>query len=223
MFRTFDSDRPQRTLKGQRILVVEDNTHMAGLVRQSLLGAGALEVMVVADGQQGFAQLSEFRPDVLVTDMVWPQAGGLELVRAVRQAALNPDAGVPNPALPIVVVSAFASRPLVRMAQAAGIDAFVIKPFSIGSLVKRVHRAGKRSAEFIVHPAYVGPDRRVRPRAEGDPPPPARKAAEQETAKRPLRLVKPGDPVPEQASPSLLKVLYERIQELEAEQTSGQA
>ena len=109
------------------------------------------------------------------------------------------------------------------MAQAAGIDAFVIKPFSIGSLVKRVHRAGKRSAEFIVHPAYVGPDRRVRPRAEGDPPPPVRKAAEQEAAKRPLRLVKPGDPVPEQASPSLLKVLYERIQELEAEQTSGQA
>ena len=212
------SDRPQRTLKGQRILVVEDNAHMAALVRQSLLGAGALEVMVVGDGDQGFAQLSGFRPDILVTDMVIPVAGGLELVRAVRKAALTADSGVPNPALPIVLVSAHASHQSVQAARAAGIDAFVLKPFSIGSLVKRVHRAGLRTAEFIVNPAYVGPDRRGKRRAAGSEAGARRLVVEPRSLIRPsLRLVRPGHPIPDNASPSLLKVLYARIQELEAE------
>jgi CheY-like chemotaxis protein len=226
VFRAFDNEPAKHSLKGQRILVAEENAHMAGLVRQSLLSAGAQEVRVAGDGENALAQLSQFRPDVLVADMAMPMPGGLELVRAVRQAALTANSSVPNPAMPIVVVAAFASRQSVRMAQAAGIDAFVIKPFSIGSLVKRVHRAGRRTAEFIVHPAYVGPDRRSRqrsPEEEAQHAAQATAAAEAEAAKPALRLVKPGDPIPEDASPSLLKMLYSRIQELESEQTADPA
>jgi CheY-like chemotaxis protein len=225
VFRAFDNDRPKHSLEGQRILVAEDNAHMAGLVRQSLLGAGAQEVRVAGDGENALAQLYEFRPDVLVADMSMPMPGGLELVRAVRQAALTANTLVPNPAMPIVVVSTFASRQSVRMAQAAGIDAFVIKPFSIGSLVKRVHRAGRRSAEFIIHPAYVGPDRRSRRRdPDEEAQYVAKAAAAAETEAKPaLRLVTPDDPIPDGASPSLLKMLYARIQALESERAADPA
>ncbi len=147
-------------LDGQRILVVEDNANTAALVRQALLTAGAFEVVVAGDGRQALAQLAHVRPDVLVTDMVMPVVGGMELIRAVRQAALEPNASVPNPSIPIVMVSAFATREAVRLARAAGIDAFVVKPFSLGSLVKRVDRAGRRTVAFIIGPDYVGPDRR---------------------------------------------------------------
>ena len=150
-------------LDGQRILGVEDNPNTAALVRQALLAAGAFEVVVAADGRQALAQLAHLRPDVLVTDMVMPVVGGMELSRAVRQAALEPNDGVPDPSIPLVMVSAFATRDAVRLARAAGIDAFVVKPFSLGSLVKRVDRAGRRSVAFIIGPDYVGPDRRSKP------------------------------------------------------------
>ena len=154
-------DQRQWPLDGQRILVVDGNAHSAALIRQALLAAGAYEVVVAGDGDQALTVLAQMRPDVLVTDMVMPVTGGLELVSAIRQAALAPDLRIPNAAIPIVLVSAFANRQSVRQAQAAGIDAFVVKPFSLGSLVKRVERDGRRTAAFIVGPNYIGPDRRA--------------------------------------------------------------
>ncbi len=190
-------------LDGQRILVVEDNAHTAALVRQALLAAGAFEVVVAGDGRQALAQLASMRPDVLVTDMMMPVVGGMELIRAVRQAALEPDASVPDPTIPIVMVSAFGTRQAVRLARAAGIDAFVVKPFSLGSLVKRVDRAGRRTLPFIVDADYVGPERRTVQGAG------ARRATDA-----------PMDSAP---SASQLKALYARIKEMENERVGESA
>ena len=192
-------DPRQWPLDGQRILVVEDNAHTAALVRQALLAAGAYEVVVAGDGSQALSVLGQMRPDVLVTDMVMPVTGGLELVNIVRQAALSPNVGVPDPTIPIVLVSAFANRQSVRDAQAAGIDAFVVKPFSLGSLVKRVDRAGRRTVAFIIGPNYIGPDRRAK-RGGG--------------ARRRTDPVDAGAVVD---SESQLKALYARIKAMESE------
>jgi CheY-like chemotaxis protein len=190
-------------LDGQRILVVEDNAHTAALVRQALLAAGAFEVVVAGDGRQALAQLASMRPDVLVTDLMMPVVGGMELIRAVRQAALAPDANVPDPTIPIVMVSAFGTRQAVRLAQAAGIDAFVVKPFSLGSLVKRVDRAGRRTLPFVVDTDYVGPERRTGT-GQG-----ARRATDAPTDAAPTA--------------SQLKALYARIKEMENERVGESA
>jgi CheY-like chemotaxis protein len=221
------ADKPP--LDGLRILVVDDNADTAALMRQLLLSAGAADVAVACDGREALTFLTHYKPDVLVTDMVMPVTGGLELIRTVRHAARVPTRAVPDPTLPIVLVSAFASRGSVRAAQSVGIDAFVIKPFSIGSLVKRVDRAARRTAAFIITEAYVGPDRRTksgagRNRRSDTPvedtahvpaptPPPAKTSPK-------LRVVTPDDPSPAVPSPSLLKTLHARIQALEGELNS---
>ena len=191
-------DEPHWPLHGKRILVVEDHAHTAALMREALLAAGAVEVVVAGDGRQALSLLTILRPDVLVTDMVMPVSGGLELISAVRQAALEPNPEVPDPTIPIVLVSAFGSRNAVRTAQAAGIDTFVIKPFSLGSLLRRVDRAANRMVEFIVEPGYVGPDRRT-------------------VAGRGVRR-RTDDPDAEHVpTASQLKALYDRIKALESE------
>jgi CheY-like chemotaxis protein len=209
-------------LDGQRVLVVEDNAHAAALARQTLLSAGASEVVTAADGHAALRQLSSFRPDVLVTDLNMPGMGGLELTRVVRQAALDPHADVPDPAIPIILVSAFGSRAEVRTAQSAGIDGFVVKPFSIGSLIKRVDRASRRTADFIVHPGYVGPDRRTQSgagaRRLADPQPPANDCGPEPT----LRLSPCGDPEANDSANSLLMELYAHIRALETERSLQQ-
>jgi two-component system chemotaxis response regulator CheY len=204
MSRSRSKDAAKPPLEGMRILVVEDNAHTAALVRQTLLAAGALEVAIAVDGSKAMSALRTFKPDVLVTDRMMPVTDGMTLIRSVRQAALEPNAHVPDPAVPIVLVSGFSSHGGVREARAAGIDAFVVKPFSVDSLVKRVERAGKRKAAFIVTDGYIGPDRRARA-GEGD-------------RRRSDRMApSPNVSAPKAPPPTLLKTLYERIQDLEQE------
>jgi two-component system chemotaxis response regulator CheY len=216
----------QAQLEGQRILVVDDNAPSAALLRYTLMAAGAAEVRIAADGQEALGLLATFRPDVLVTDMVMPVIGGLELVRAVRQSAHAPSPDVPDPAIPIVLVSAFGSRSAVRAAQAAGIDAFVVKPFSVASLIKRVHRAVNRSATFVVAASYVGPDRRGLRGGPGNRRRSDRAAAlpltEPAVVPPPLMLaVDRPEPAPGEETNSMLKHLYERIRELEEERAAA--
>jgi two-component system chemotaxis response regulator CheY len=217
-------------LDGRRILVVDDHAHTAILLKQTLLQAGAIEVMVVGDGEEALAVLPSYRPDMIVTDLMMPGVDGMELARVVRQAALTPNSAVPNPTIPIVLVSAFGSRRKVRAARQAGIDAFVVKPFSVGSLVKRVDRAGRRTAEFIVRADYVGPDRRAPGKRKGaafrlpDFETPVLPIPEDETlATRPLQVVAEADPLPEAGVPSQLQALYARIRELEEERDQQRA
>jgi CheY-like chemotaxis protein len=217
MTRACDTDQKAPLLNGQRILVVEDHTHTAALVRQALLSAGATEVAVAADGREALEQLPVFRPDVIVTDMHMPRVGGLDLVRTVRQAAIEPNVSVPNPSVPIVLVSAFGGTCSVRSARAVGIDAFVVKPFSLGSLLKRVDRAGRRTAAFIVDPAYIGPDRRSRPRSCDDAQTEWVREAAPSAHPPALRLVSDADQPGEPAPTSMLQMFYERIQALEQE------
>ena len=130
-----------------------------------------------------------------------PVSGGLELIKVVRQAALVPNPEVPDPSIPIVLVSAFGSRQAVRLAQAAGIDTFVIKPFSLGSLLRRVDRAANRMVDFIVDQSYVGPDRRT-------------------VAGRGVRRRTDDPDQAGVATASQLKALYARIKAMEAERSS---
>lgn len=209
-------------LDGQRILVVEENAHAANLARQTLLSAGAAEVVTVIDGHAALRQLSSFQPDILVADLAMPGMSGLELTRIVRQSALDANAEVPDPAIPIVLVSTSGSDGSVRTAQSAGIDAYVIKPFSIGSLVTRVDRASRRTADFIINPAYVGPDRRARAGAANghrrftDPP----VAANESSPDSELRLAPSADLEADEVANSLLMELYAHIRALEAERAA---
>jgi CheY-like chemotaxis protein len=209
-------------LDGRRILVVEDNSNAAALARQTLLSAGAAAVATATDGHEALRRLSSFQPDILVTDLNMPGMGGLELTRIVRQSALDPHADVPNPSIPIVLVSAFASHGSVRTARSAGIDAFVIKPFSIGSLIKRVDRASRRTADFIVHPGYVGPDRRTKSGVGGQRLTDIPVAANDGAPEPVLRLAASTDPEVDDGATSLLMELYAHIRALEAERSVEQ-
>jgi len=199
-------------LDGMRILVVEDNLNTSVLIKQMLFAAGAREVAVASNGSDARPILFSFKPDVLVTDRRMPVEDGMALINSVRQAARTPNAGVPDPAIPIVLISGDTALTAVCEAQAAGIDAFVVKPFSFDSLVKRVEGSVKRKADFVISEDYVGPDRRRRP-GRG-----AKRSSDRVAdAMATLALTAP------EASPSsLMRTLYHRVQELENElATSG--
>ena len=89
-----------------------------------------------------------------------PVMGGLELTRSIRRAAVHPDRRVPNPQVPVVIITGHRSEADVQQARRAGVNEFVIKPFTPAGLLSRIQLVLMRPRPFVVSEDYIGPDRR---------------------------------------------------------------
>jgi two-component system OmpR family response regulator len=119
-----------------RVLLVEDDERMAGLVRQGLAQEG-WTVDHAADGQQGLALALAVAYDVLVVDVMLPGLDGFGLITALRGA------GRPTPVLVLSARDAVEDR--VHGLQ-VGADDYLVKPFAMVELVARLHALARRAA-----------------------------------------------------------------------------
>ncbi|MBX3479621.1 MAG: response regulator [Caulobacter sp.] len=149
------------------VMVVDDHVSTRRLVADVLRAGGFRKVVVVDSAAEALASLAAVRPDVLITDWMMPVMDGATLARTIRQAAVTEDPRIPDPRLPIIMLSSGRTRMDVERSRAAGIDAFLIKPFTPARVLERVATVVRRKADFVVSPTYVGPDRR---RAREDEP-----------------------------------------------------
>lgn len=129
---------------------------MGGLVRAVLAGLGVTQVEVVHRSDLAWRQLGLAHYDVLIVDRRLGDTDGLDLVRRLRRA--------PGPAArtPVIMVTASGDLAGVRAARDAGVDEFLVKPFTVGALAEHLSAALERRRPFINTEAYVGPDRRRR-------------------------------------------------------------
>jgi PAS domain S-box-containing protein len=116
---------PEERLSGARLLVVEDNETNQVVVRDLLLGWGA-EVDVVGDGAAALERLNTAAYDLVLMDVQMPRMDGLEATRRLRRD-LDSD-------VPVIALTASMLRENRQEAFAAGMDAFVSKPFKSETL-----------------------------------------------------------------------------------------
>jgi two-component system cell cycle response regulator DivK len=114
----------------KRILVVEDQEDLRGVLRVLLTGSG-YEMIEAADGQAGVAKAKAERPDLILMDIQMPVLDGYE---ATRQIKADPDLN----ATPIIAVSSFAMKGDEEKARASGCDHYVTKPYSPIQLLRLV-------------------------------------------------------------------------------------
>jgi len=112
------------------VLVVDDQESLRQLIRVNLELEG-YTVVEAADGVECLEQARRWRPDVITLDVVMPRLDGLTVA-----AELNADAELA--AIPVIVVTT-SGRPadMVR-ARAAGVDAYLTKPYDPDELVQAV-------------------------------------------------------------------------------------
>ncbi|MEO8114306.1 MAG: response regulator [Phenylobacterium sp.] len=149
-------------LASLRLLVVDDNANVRRLIGDVLRAGGVGRVDTAEDGLRAREKLQSWNPDIVFSDWSMPLMGGLELTRSIRRAAVHPDRKVPNPQVPVIIVSAHRGEREVEEARRAGVNEFVIKPFTPAALLSRIQLVLTRPRPFIVSSAYVGPDRRRR-------------------------------------------------------------
>src|SRR5262245_41503206 len=106
----------------RRILIVEDQEDLRGVLRDLLTGSG-YDVAEATDGRDGGARAKSERRDVVLMDIQLPVLDGYE---AIRQIKALPELG----ATPIIAVSSFAMKGDEEKARAAGCDQYVTKPYS---------------------------------------------------------------------------------------------
>jgi two-component system OmpR family response regulator len=120
-----------------RVLVVDDERNIVVLIATALRYEG-FEVGTAEDGAQALAAVRDFAPDLVVLDVMLPDADGFEL-----QARIRGD-GQDVPVLFLTARGAVADR--VR-GLTLGADDYMTKPFSLDELVARVHAILRRTSD----------------------------------------------------------------------------
>jgi two-component system response regulator ResD len=121
-----------------RILVVEDDLTVAGVVVDYLRHAG-LEPRHAADGQEALEIAAAWPPDLVVLDLMLPGLSGLEVCRRLRQER---DARTP---LPVIMLTALGEESDRVLGLESGADDYVTKPFSPRELILRVQAVLRRA------------------------------------------------------------------------------
>jgi two-component system cell cycle response regulator DivK len=117
-------------MTGKRILIVEDQEDLRGVLRDLLTGSG-YAVLEAPDGQAGVATAKSDRPDLILMDVQMPILDGYKATRQIKA----------DPALkatPIIAVSSFAMKGDEEKARAAGCDDYVTKPYSAMQLLRAI-------------------------------------------------------------------------------------
>jgi two-component system, cell cycle response regulator DivK len=112
----------------KRILVVEDQEDLRGVLRTLLTGSG-YEMLEAADGQAGVEKAKSEQPDLILMDIQLPVIDGYE---ATRQIKADPKLA----ATPVIAVSSFAMKGDEEKARASGCDHYVTKPYSPVQLLR---------------------------------------------------------------------------------------
>lgn len=132
----------------KRVLIVEDDAHIAELLRMHLHDEG-YAVTHASDGDAGVRELERGSWDALILDLMLPGVDGLEICRRARAARRY---------IPIIITSARSSEMHRILGLELGADDYLAKPFSVLELVARV-RALLRRTEAMARDARMASGR----------------------------------------------------------------
>ena len=119
--------------KDLRFLVVDDFSTMRRIIKNLLHDLGYANVTEADDGNTALPILQQGAIDFLITDWNMPGMPGLELLKAVR-------ADTKLKAMPVLMLTAEAKREQIVEAAQAGVNGYVIKPFTAVTLKEKLDK-----------------------------------------------------------------------------------
>jgi two-component system chemotaxis response regulator CheY len=123
--------------KNLRILIVDDFSTMRRIVKNLLNDLGYGNTAEAEDGHSALAALRAAPFDFVVTDWNMPGMTGIELLKAIR-------ADPKLAKLPVLMVTAEAKREQIVEAAQAGVNGYIIKPFTAETLKDKLSKIFER-------------------------------------------------------------------------------
>ncbi len=134
---------------GSRILVVDDEKNIVDIIKYNLKKEG-YEVMTAGDGEEALRLNEEFKPDIILLDIMMPKLDGYAVCRKVREKYNTP----------IIMLTARAEEVDKVLGLELGADDYVTKPFGTRELMARV-KANLRRRNISEEASYESTDKDV--------------------------------------------------------------
>jgi two-component system alkaline phosphatase synthesis response regulator PhoP len=118
-------DRPAR------ILIAEDNPQGAELL-DAYLGESGWEVATAFDGEETLQKIRDWRPDLILLDIMMPKISGFEVCKRLKADAATRD-------IAVLMITALDQTADIERAVEAGTDDFLTKPINQAELLRRIN------------------------------------------------------------------------------------
>ena len=123
--------------KSMKILVVDDFSTMRRIIKNLLKDLGFSNIQEADDGSTALPMLQQGDFDFVVTDWNMPGMQGIDLLRAIRA-----DDKLKH--LPVLMVTAEAKKEQIVAAAQAGVNGYVVKPFTAATLKEKSDKIFER-------------------------------------------------------------------------------
>ncbi|NVK57531.1 MAG: chemotaxis response regulator CheY [Alteromonadaceae bacterium] len=123
--------------KNMKILVVDDFSTMRRIIKNLLKDLGFANIQEADDGSTALPMLQQGDFDFVVTDWNMPGMQGIDLLRAIRA-----DDNLKH--LPVLMVTAEAKKEQIVAAAQAGVNGYVVKPFTAATLKEKLDKIFER-------------------------------------------------------------------------------
>ena len=142
-------------LKKMKVLIVDPNAFMRGVVADSLRRLMVTNIGAAASAVEAFTVGRSFKPDIIFVDWDAGRMSGLEFTREVRRNTTGMSRETP-----IILLAGVIDHDQLMAARQAGINEFLLKPVSAQGVLSRIEEVVLRPRKFIDSRNYVGPCRR---------------------------------------------------------------
>ena len=125
--------RAEMSLRGSRVLVIDDDPDYAVIIR-SILEKEGCSVFSAVTGRDGLARAETERPDLIILDVMIPDIDGLDICRMIK--------GSPETSsIPVIIASSIPENLRVKFGvESVPADAFLMKPLRPSELLGHIHR-----------------------------------------------------------------------------------
>jgi excisionase family DNA binding protein len=115
----------------RKVLLVDDDVEIVELINRALQDDGRFEVKIAANGFDAGMMVKEYRPDLIILDVMLPDINGKEVCHRVRA-----DSNLEE--VRIICISGMVEDDKIQELRLAGADDFIHKPFDVDVLIERM-------------------------------------------------------------------------------------
>lgn len=130
-----------------KILLVDDSRTIRNIQKNTLKTLGHEDVLEAADGLEALASLGQNKVDLMLVDWNMPNMDGISLIRKVRET---------DKTIPIIMVTTEAEKSRVIEAVKAGVNNYVVKPFTAETLSEKINQTMAKVHGPATAPAAAG-------------------------------------------------------------------
>jgi len=113
-------------LTGSRVLIADDSSSVRLFLKAELIEEGFI-VKTASNGREALDMLPDFKPNLIISDLMMPEMDGGELCRAIKKSKEYSD-------IPIIIMSTLGDKPVMRRIMRDGAATFLVKPFTVTQL-----------------------------------------------------------------------------------------